>query len=134
MTLPTVDVVRPERRVCAMPLRRKPSAATAAITRSTTGCWTCGALLTTRETVLTLTPATRATSTMVGLRGGPAGGPAGPGPWPGPPVHPRAAPAASPVASVPAPAGHPAAPPGPAPAGHPAAPPGPAGGDVSTVA
>src|SRR4051812_43484474 len=70
MTMPIVAVLRPERREWAIPLRRKPSSATAVRTRSTRSCWTCGALLTTRETVLMLTPARLATSTMVGLRGG----------------------------------------------------------------
>src|SRR4051794_11895130 len=70
MTRPMVAVVRPERSEWAMPLRRKPSSLTASITRSTRSCWTCGALLTTRETVLMLTPARLATSTMVGRRGG----------------------------------------------------------------
>src|SRR6185312_8547648 len=66
MINPIVEVALPERRVCAMPLRRKPSSDTADMTRSMSSCWTYGALFTTRETVLTLTPASFATSTIVG--------------------------------------------------------------------
>src|SRR6266545_7804184 len=69
MSSPTVALSRPERRLRAMSLRRKPSSAIAVRTRSTSACATAGSLLTTRETVLRLTPARRATSTMVGRRG-----------------------------------------------------------------
>src|SRR2546430_16526644 len=64
-----VALTRPERRLRAMSLRRKPSSAIAFTTRSTSGWATAGSLLTTRETVLRLTPAWRATSTIVGRRG-----------------------------------------------------------------
>src|SRR6266536_254221 len=72
MSSPTVALTRPERRLRAMSLRRKPNSAMALSTRSTSAGATAGSLLTTRDTVLRLTPACRATSTMVGRRGVPS--------------------------------------------------------------
>ena len=63
---PIVRVSLPDLRLAAMSLRRKPSfwidwATLSAIAGSTEATW-----LTTRETVLRLTPASAATSTIVG--------------------------------------------------------------------
>src|ERR1700738_2068345 len=68
MSRPIVAVSCPERSVLASRLRRKPNSSAELSTRSTSACWTCGALLMTRDTVFRLTPAWRATSTMVGRR------------------------------------------------------------------
>src|SRR5262245_43862246 len=69
MSRPMVRLTTGERRVAAMSLRRNPSWDTASRTRSTRCCATDGSRLTTRETVLRLTPACRATSNIVGRRG-----------------------------------------------------------------
>ena len=63
-----VAVGWPDRSVLASRFGRKPSSAAEASTRSISACCTCGASLMTRETVFRLTPAWRATSTMVGRR------------------------------------------------------------------
>src|SRR5258705_2738213 len=68
MSRPMVAVNWPERSVLANRLRRTPRSSEAVSTRSTSDCWTWGALLMTRDTVFRLTPARRATSTMVGRR------------------------------------------------------------------
>src|SRR3954453_5962170 len=60
-----VPVVDPRRRLRAPRLRRKPSCSMAAMTRSAVSGCTAGSSLTTRETVLMLTPASLATSLIV---------------------------------------------------------------------
>src|SRR5690606_41274096 len=67
MTRPSVDDDCPGRRLRARSLRRNPSCSMAAVTRSVVSGRTPGSLLTTRDTVFNLTPATRATSRIVGL-------------------------------------------------------------------
>src|SRR5437588_5657879 len=63
-----VPVELPRRRLSAPTLRRKPSRSIAASTRSVVSACTPGSSLTTRETVLMLTPASRATSLIVARR------------------------------------------------------------------
>ncbi len=68
MTSPMLEVASPSLRFLATMLRRNPRLATAVSTRSRTSARTFGSLLKTRDTVLRLTPATWATSRMVGRR------------------------------------------------------------------
>src|SRR5882757_5722602 len=63
-----VPVDSPRRRLNAPRLRRNPRRSMAARTRSAVSAWTPGSSLTTRETVLMLTPAWCATSLMVARR------------------------------------------------------------------
>src|SRR6187399_3067960 len=63
-----VPVVEPRRRLRAPRLRRKPSCSIAASTRPAVSGWTAGSSFTTLETVLMLTPASRATSFIVARR------------------------------------------------------------------
>src|ERR1700681_4181953 len=75
-----VPAVEPRRRLRAPRLRRKPSCSMAAITRSAVSGCTAGSTLTTRDTVLMLTPASWATSLIVARRReglGPRYGPPG---------------------------------------------------------
>src|SRR3954468_22053457 len=65
MTSPTAPA-RPWRRLRATSLRAKPRSAMTACTRAAVAACTPGSRLTTRETVLRLTPAVLATSRMVG--------------------------------------------------------------------
>src|SRR3954468_21947259 len=60
-----VPVVDPRRRLRAPRFRRNPSCSIAAITRSAVSGCTAGSSFTTRDTVLMLTPASRATSLIV---------------------------------------------------------------------
>ena len=68
MISPIVGVIDPERRFAAMSLRRKPNCVTADITRAAIAASTVSTPFTTRDTVLRLTCARRATSIMVGRR------------------------------------------------------------------
>src|ERR1700716_942100 len=63
-----VPAVEPRRRLRAPRLRRKPSCSMAAITRSAVSGCTAGSTLTTRDTVLMLTPASWSTSLIVARR------------------------------------------------------------------